>query len=112
MNQKTKNFIAKRASLFRALSTFRDILPGSFSIRKIPCGKPNCVCKREGKLHDAFQLSYKLGDTALTKMIPRLFADQVQKQVAANKKLKSIIKQIQEINLQILFDQIENAKKK
>ena len=112
MNPKHKNFIAKRASLFRALNTFRDILPGAFSVRKIPCGKPNCVCKREGKLHDAFQFTYKLGDQAVTKMIPRLFVDQVQKQVTANKKLKNIIKQIQEINIQILFDQIENAKKK
>jgi hypothetical protein len=74
----------------------RDILPGFFSIRKIPCGKANCVCKREGKLHTGYQYSYKIEKTGKpkTKMIPKDFSRQVEKQVLANKEFKKIMEPV------------------
>lgn len=109
-----KELIGKRSKLFRRLMKLREILPGSFSIRKIPCGKSNCVCKREGKAHIGYQYSYKLDpdEKAKTKMIPKDFSRQVERQVLANKELKTIMKQIYKINLEILFKQLENRKKK
>ena len=111
MPEDKKMLIAKRAKYFRALLTMKDILPGSFAIRKLPCGKPNCICKREKKLHDAFHLSCKFDEISVSKMIPRSFASQVQKQVLKNKEFKKLLKKIYEINLQLLLDQIESAKK-
>ena len=109
-----KELIGKRSKLFRRLMKLREILPGSFSIRKIPCGKPNCVCKREGKAHIGYQYSYKLDpdEKARTKMIPKDFSSQVERQVLTNKELKKIMKQIYKINLEILFNQLEKRKKK
>lgn len=111
---KKKELIGKRSMLFRRLIKLRDILPGSFSIRKIPCGKENCICKREGKAHTGYQYSYKIDrdEKAKTKMIPKVFSRQVEKQVLANKEFKKIMKQIYKINLEMLFNQLENRKKK
>ena len=43
-------------------------------------------------------------------MIPKDLAKQVERQVAANKEFKKIMKQIHEINLEILSNQIKNKK--
>ncbi len=108
-----KELIGKRSKLFRRLMKLRDIIPGSFSVRKIPCGKLNCICKREGKLHTGYQYSYKIEpkQKPKTKMIPKDLYKQVERQVAANKEFKKIMKQIHEINLEILSNQIKNKKK-
>jgi hypothetical protein len=112
-NNIQKNLIGKRSALFRKLLKLRNILPGSYSVRKIPCGKTNCVCKREGKAHTGYQHSYKLGpqEKAKTKMIPKDFAKQVEKQVSDNKEFKKIMKQIHKINLEILANQLQKRKK-
>jgi hypothetical protein len=103
--------IAKRSNYLRSLKNFNAILPGSISTRFMCCGKPNCVCKREGKKHLAFHYSCKIGDKIINRMIPHDLAPEVQKQVDLNKKLKNTLKQIHEINLQILFDKIANHSK-
>jgi hypothetical protein len=106
----TKTLIGKRSQLYRRLFKIRDILPGSFSCRKIQCGKVNCGCKKEGKRHTANQYSYKIGEKQVTKNIPKKYARQVEKQVLANKEFKKIINQIHNINLEILFQQMANGK--
>lgn len=108
-----KELIGKRSQLFRRLMKLRNIIPGSFSIRRLHCGKQNCICKREGKLHTGYQYSYKIEpkQKPKTKMIPKNLSKQVERQVAANKEFKKIMKQIHEINLEILSNQIKNKKK-
>lgn len=111
--EQKKKLIGKRSSLFRKLLKLRDILPGSYSVREISCGKPNCICKREGKHHIGYQYSYKLdsGEKAKTKMIPKDLSKQVEKQVLANKEFKKVMKQIHKINLEILANQLQEKKK-
>ncbi len=109
-----KELIGKRSKLFRKLKTLSDILPGSFSVRKIPCGKANCRCKRDGEGHIAYQYSYKI-DTkkkAFSKMIPKQFSKQVERQVKRNKEFKNIIKEIYEINIKIMYMELEESKRK
>jgi hypothetical protein len=101
-----KTLIGKRSQLYRRLFKIRDILPGAFSSRKIQCGKVNCVCKKEGKRHTAYQYSYKISEKQVTKNIPKKYARQVEKQVLANKEFKKIMNQIHNINLEILFQQL------
>jgi hypothetical protein len=99
---------AKRSNLLRSLKNFNSILPGSFSTRYMLCGKPNCVCKRDGKKHLAYHYSCKINDKIINRMIPHELAAEVQKQVELNKQLKITLTKIHEINLQILFDKIAN----
>ena len=109
-----KELIVKRTILFRKLKNLRDILPGSFSFRKIPCGKSNCRCKRDGEGHDAYQYYCKIapGKKAFSKMIPKQFSKQVERQVKMNKEFKKVMKEIYAINLKILFNELEDARKK
>ena len=106
-----RTLVGKRSSLYRKLWKIRDILPGSFSSRKALCGKTNCVCRREGKRHRVNQYSFKISEKQITRSIPDEYARQVQLQVLANKEFKKIVKQIYEINLEILFEQLERSKK-
>lgn len=101
-----KVLIGKRSGLYRRLSKIRAILPGAFSIRKVLCGKANCVCKKEGKRHTAYQYSYKIGGKQVTINIPKQYARQVENQVLANKEFGKITRQIHEINLELLFRQL------
>ena len=109
-----KVLIGKRSKLFRKLLKFREILPGALSERKITCGTKNCKCHKEGKKHTAYQYFHKIDPTkkGVTKMIPQDLKNQVGKQVKDNKEFKKTVKQIQEINLQILSKQLEERKKK
>ncbi|MCP4460656.1 MAG: hypothetical protein GY816_21935 [Cytophagales bacterium] len=100
---KNKILIGKRSRLYRRLLKYRTIIPGAFSIRKVLCGKANCVCKKEGKRHTAYQYSYKIGEKQVTMNIPKQYARQVEAQVLANKEFSQIIKQIHEVNLELLF---------
>lgn len=106
-----KILIGKRSGLYRKLWKIRDILPGAFSRREALCGKANCVCRREGKRHRVNQYSYKIGEKQVTKNIPDEYARKVQLQVLARKEFKKLVKQIYEINLEILFEQLERSKK-
>lgn len=108
----SKVLIGKRSGLYRRLWKIRDILPGAFSTRKVLCGKANCACKREGKRHTAYQYSYKIGEKQVTINIPKEYARQVEQQVLANKELGQITRQIHEINLEILFQQLGKGKGK
>ena len=108
---KLKTLVGKRSGLYRKLWKIRDILPGAFSRREALCGKANCVCRREGKRHRVNQYSYKIEEKQVTKSIPDEYARKVQLQVLARKEFKKLVKQIYEINLEILFEQLERSKK-
>jgi len=115
MNEENKKkLIGKRSILFRKLKNLSNILPGSFSFRKIPCGKANCRCKRDGEGHIAYQYSYRIDSEkkAFSKMIPKQFSKQVEKQVKMNKEFKKVMKEIYEINLKILFNELEDTRKR
>lgn len=106
-----KSLIAEISRLYRRLFKIRDILPGAFSCREIQCGKMNCICRKDGNRHSAYQYSVKIGGKQVTKNIPKQYARQVEKQVLSNKEFKKIMNRIHKINLEILFYQIADSKK-
>jgi hypothetical protein len=107
-----KELIGKRSRLYRKLLRMRDIIPGALSERKICCGRTNCICHREGKRHIAYQYSYKIGPKQVTRNIPREFVARLESQLQSNKEFKRTMKQIQEINLEILFSEIQDYRDK
>ena len=104
------NLLKNRGFLARKLSRFRDMIPGSFSERKLTCGKPNCICVTEGKKHIAYQLTYRSKNKTVTKMIPKHRADDVKKRVQMQKQFSQIVKQIQEINIELLLYELNKKK--
>ena len=107
-----KELIGKRSILYRKLFKMRVILPGALSERKILCGRANCICHREGKRHTAYQYSYKIGPKQVTRNIPKEYVAQLESQVQSNKEFKRIMKQIHEINLEMLFSEIQDFRDK
>ncbi len=55
MTEDIKGLIAKTAAFYQLLLKYIDVIPGSITERKLACGKANCICKREGKLHTGYQ---------------------------------------------------------
>lgn len=108
-----KNLVGKRSVLYRKLFKIRDILPGSLSERHLQCGHPNCICRREGKRHIAYQYSFKrIGEKQVTRNIPKDFVPQLELRLKANKEFYRIMREIQEINLEILFMELEEFRAK
>ena len=105
-----KSLLSERSKLTRKLLLFREMLPGSFIERKITCGKKTCVCHTEGKKHSAFQLSYRMNNKTVSKMIPKPLANDVRKKVALQKQFKQIVKRIQEINIELLKMELNERK--
>ncbi len=97
------NLLEERGKLTRKMLRFKEMLPGSFTERKITCGKKKCICNTKGKKHTAFQLSYRMKNKSFVKMIPRHMADDVRKRVALQKAFNQIVKRIQEINIELLM---------
>lgn len=102
----TNVLLKERGRLTRKLLRFREMLPGSFSERKITCGKSNCACIRKGKLHTAYQFTYRSGGKTKNKMIPAQKVDEVRKRVALNKEFKELVARIHEINIAMLLDEL------
>ena len=106
-----KELISKRSQLFRRLLKHREILPGSVSLRQLQCGYPNCICRREGKRHPAYQYTYKqIGQRKVTRNIPQSYVPQLEHKLEANKEFKQIMREIQAINLELLFAELEEVR--
>lgn len=108
-----KSLIGKRSMLFRKLFKLRDILPGSVSERHLQCGHPNCICRREGKRHIAYQYSFKrIGEKQVTRNIPKDCVPQWERHIKTNKEFYRIMREIQDINLELFFLEVEEFRAK
>ena len=105
---KSTNILLKeRGQLTRKFLRFRNMIPGSFSERKLTCGKPNCACMRKGNLHTAYQLTYRSGGRTMNKMIPASRAEEVRRRVALSKEFKALVARIHDINMFMLLEELK-----
>ena len=110
-DKERKELIGKRSQLFRRLLKHREILPGSLTFRQLQCGYSNCVCRREGKRHPSYQYSYKqLGQRKVTRNIPKSYVPQLEHKLESNKEFKQIMREIQAINLELLYAELEEVR--
>ena len=93
-----------RGSLARQLSLFREMLPGSFVVRRRKCGKPNCKCaKKDDEFHLQYQLSVLWNGKHYTFHIPAEMAEEVRNKVEMHKQFQDLVAKIFEINLRRLL---------
>lgn len=93
-----------RGSLARRLSSFREMLPGSFVVRRRKCGKANCKCaKKDDELHLQYQLSVLWNGKHYTFHIPAEMAEEVRNRVEMHKQFQDLVAKIFEINLRRLL---------
>ncbi len=101
-----------RGRLIRRLSAWREMVPGSFVIRQVQCGKPNCRCADGVHLHTRFQLSVLVDGTPRAFHIPAIRAEEVRAQVEMYKRFHEVAATIAKINLRRLLRQLKEGKKK
>ena len=95
-----------RGALARKLPQFREMLPGSFIVRQLTCGKPNCACRLKGQKHTAYQLTYRQNGKTVSRMIPKDQAGDVRQRVGLRRAFAEHAQQIQQINLQLFEERL------
>ncbi len=88
-----------RGRLLRSLSTFREMLPGSFVEVHSQCGKPNCRCADGIHLHPAFRISVLWKGKPQSFYVPAAWAEEIRAQVAMSKRFQEAAAAIYAINL-------------
>lgn len=110
MTISTEKLEVERAELMKALSNTAPFIQGSLYKVKVKCGKSECRCA-SGEKHEAFVLSKKVGGKTVTMHVPRYLYDEVKAWVEENKKLKKLIKEISNLNEQIIRSRIKGQRK-
>jgi len=101
-----------RGRLLRHLGAWREMLPGSFVVRRVQCGKPNCRCADGIHLHTRFQLSVLVDGKPRTFHIPAAWAEEVRAHVEMAKRFHEAAAMIAGINLRRLLRRKEEGKRK
>lgn len=102
--------LERRGRLVRQLGTWREMVPGSFVVRRLPCGKPNCRCADGIHLHTAVQLSVLVEGKHRTLHIPAAWAEEVRLKVEMYKRFQAAAAAIAQLNLRRLVRRLEARK--
>lgn len=76
-------------------------LPGSLVETRRRCGKPNCHCAR-GEGHAVWVLTYMAGGKKRAEHIPREWAEEVRRRVAAGRAYKEAVAEVFAANAELL----------
>jgi len=82
------------------------MVPGSFVVRRVQCGKPNCRCTDGIHLHTRFQLSVLVDGKPLAFHIPAIRAEEVRAKVEMYKRFHETAATIAQINLRRLLQSL------
>lgn len=74
-----RNLIDEGAKLITIFMKRKPLLRGGVYQAVSKCGKPNCVCVREGKLHIAWRFYWTEHDKTLNRVISKSEVDYYQK---------------------------------
>jgi hypothetical protein len=93
---------ARRKVLMRQLRRTGPVIEGSLA--KVPrtCGNARCRCMQGGKKHEALILCKKVKGRSVATYIPKALHEQVRGWNQEHKKVKRILKEISEINEQLI----------
>ena len=101
-NNKITVLLSKREEILRKLQSITNFSKGSVIEYKRYCGKKNCKCYKEKRMHTSAFLSYKEGSKSRLIPIKSHQKKEVTQWVNNNKKIKQLINEMTEINTQIL----------
>lgn len=74
-----RNLIDEGARLITIFMGRKPLLRGGVYQAVSKCGKPNCVCVREGKLHSAWRFYWTEGGKTLNRVLSKSEVDYYQK---------------------------------
>ena len=91
----------RQQELVNAIKDYLDLLIGSEVSYKMKCGKQNCKCV-QGERHVCFYLSFKKHGKTVNIYLPKNLVEEARLMTDNHKKLKEVITELSEVNLQLL----------
>lgn len=93
---------AKRFKSLQKINTLLPWIEGSLVSTSRFCGKKNCICHHEGPKHPVVYVTWKEKGKTISLYVPRRMEKEVIRWVQNYKKLKDLIREISEIQKQII----------
>jgi len=93
---------AKRLKLLQKTQTLIPWIEGSLVSTSRFCGKKNCICHQGGPKHPVVYITWKENGKTVSLYVPRRLEPEVIGWVQNYKKLKALIREISEIQKQII----------
>jgi hypothetical protein len=93
---------AKRFKPLQKVNTLLPWIEGSLVSTSRFCGKKNCICHHEGPKHPVVYVTWKEKGKTISLYVPRRMEKEVIRWVQNYKKLKDLIREISEIQKQII----------
>jgi Family of unknown function (DUF6788) len=106
MTSRTQRPSQERQARSRAAQILANepLLRGSLVLRYRSCGKPYCRCQR-GQKHPALYLYTRSEGKQIATYIPKALHDTVRQAVQAGRRVKRLLEEISQHNLQTLVQQ-------
>ena len=92
----------KRLKSLQKIHTLIPWIEGSLVSTSRFCGKRNCICHQEGPKHPVLYITWKENGKTVSLYVPRKLESEVMGWVQNYKKLKDLIREISEIQKQII----------
>ena len=92
----------KRQALLHQLQNLGPWIEGSLVATTRKCGKEGCACHHNGPKHPVLFLTWKEAGKTISLYIPRQLESAVKEWAQNYKKLKALIRQVSEVQKQIV----------
>jgi uncharacterized protein DUF6788 len=101
------------ASRLKKLATTAPVLAATLSTYTHRCGRPSCRCHHGGPPHAGQHLTFKdPGNKTRSVYVPKDLLPEVRAWIAAHKRLKLLLKEIQQLTLTLVRTHARHQKRK
>jgi hypothetical protein len=102
MKDRKKELEKRREEIVRRMSGLSPWIQGSVVVVKRVCGQKGCACHRGGSKHPAMYLTGKEAGKTVSLYVPRKMEAEVGVWAGNYKQLKKLLREVSEIQAQIL----------
>jgi hypothetical protein len=102
MNRRKQLLGSQRGRLLQRISKFSPWIEGTLVTTKRFCGRKNCACHTGGQKHSVMYVTGKENGKTVSLYIPKQLEAEVKSWVANYKKLKEVVRQISNIQKDIV----------
>jgi hypothetical protein len=89
------------------------VLAASLNVYRHRCGRPTCRCHHGGPLHAGQHVTCKLaGNRTHTVYVPKDLVPEVRAWIADHKRLKQLLKEIQQLGLALIRTHVRHRRRK
>lgn len=106
----TSELEARRAVLLRQLKQAGPLVEGSIAMVPRKCGSKSCPCAQGEVKHQAMILCKKVDGKSVATYVPKDLWDQVRQWNRQHKKIKRVLKEISEIDEQIIRNYVSDKR--